>query len=94
MSQKYILEGHKVVPVDLMTWARWFEAADSECIVAQTDVGDSHVSTVFVGIGGLPGTNNLFETAIFGGPKDGDAGRCDTWEEAEAQHAAVVASLS
>lgn len=37
MNDKYILDGHKAVPVDLMTWAEWFEKAERH--VAKTNIG-------------------------------------------------------
>ena len=40
--------GNIVGPVDLMTWAKWFEI--SRRIVKQEWVGDCWVSTVFLGI--------------------------------------------
>lgn len=90
MSDHYILEGHKAVPVDLMTWARGFERADR--IVAKTDVGDSKVSTVFLGLDHSwgDGPPMIFETLVFGGPLAGEMERYSTWEEAEAGHAAMV----
>lgn len=94
MSEHYILDGHEAVPADLMTWARFFEKADR--IVAKTDVGDARVSTVFLGLNHSwgDGPPMLFETLVFGGRHDGDMERCSTWEEAEAQHAAMVERLS
>lgn len=94
MSGKYILEGHQPVAVDLMTWARWFEKAERH--VAQTEIGDVRVSTVFLGLdhafgGGRP---LLFETMIFGGSEDGYCERYETWDEAEAGHATAVALVS
>lgn len=47
MNRHYILEGHEAKPVDLMTWARWFETAERH--VADTTDGDVRVSTVFLG---------------------------------------------
>lgn len=92
-DQKYILDGKKIVPVDLMIWAKWFETADRH--VAKTDVGTMHVSTVFLGIdhsfGGGPPL--LFETMIFGMPEGQDEyqERCSTWEQAEGMHERAVA---
>jgi hypothetical protein len=91
MTGKYILEGHTPVAVDdVLTWARWYETAARH--VATTNVGEVHVSTVFIGLdhafqGGPP---ILFETMIFGGKQDGYFARYSTWEEAEAGHASAV----
>lgn len=89
---KYILEGHRPVPVDdLFVWARWFETADR--IVANTDRGDVRISTVFLGLDhnfGPSGPPLLFETLIFGGPEDGYCARYSTWRQAEAGHQKAV----
>jgi hypothetical protein len=96
MSDKYILIGQTpVLELDLLTWAEWFETADT--LVAKTEVDASVVSTVFLGVdhrftGGGPPI--LFETMVF--DKDnvgGEMRRCSTWLEAEAQHAEVVREL-
>lgn len=66
--------------------------------VAVTDLGRrGRVSTVFmamdmgVGFGGMPPL--LYETMIFGGPKDGFSHRYFTKEHAAAGHAIVVRRL-
>ena len=89
----WILVDREPVPVDLHTWAAWFEKFDRQ--VGRTMVGDLLVSTVFLGLdhnfyGGPP---LLFESMVF---KDGlDTGilcwRYSTWEEAEGGHKAAVA---
>lgn len=97
----YKLEGKLAVPCkDAMEWARWFEKADR--YVAHTKVGGVQISTVFLGLdhnfnsvhggGGDEELPLLFETMAFaGGDWAGiDCERCGTWEEAEAQHAAMV----
>jgi len=90
--QTYILEGRNAVPEpNAEKWAEWFEKADR--LVAQTEVGASLVSTVFLGVDHAldDGPPMLFETMIF---TDGDAGRlhrrCSTWAEAEIMHAYAV----
>jgi hypothetical protein len=83
---EYKLEGHKVVPGE-------FDWDDPSCIVAKTDIGDIHVSTVFLGIDhnfSDDGPPLLFETMIFGGEHDRHQTRCSTWEEAEAMHKAAL----
>lgn len=95
----YILEGHKPVPCDLMTWARWLETNRANKHVADDYIenppgvtGAVRVSTVFLGLdhgyGGGPPI--LFETMIFGGPHNEEMWRYSTWEEAEAGHARAV----
>ena len=93
MNDKYILEGHKAVPADLMTWARWFEAAGNDRIVAKTDIAHVNISTVFLGLDHNwgEGPPQIFETMIFGGPQDGWQERCSTWEQAEEMHKRGIA---
>lgn len=94
MSDKYILDGKTPVRADLMTWARWFEKADTARIVAKTTIDDADISTVFLGLDhrfGGDGPPLVFETMIFGGPHDGYQERYSTWDEAEAGHATSLA---
>jgi len=90
MNDHYILDGHNAVPVDLMTWARWLEK--NERHVADEMVGETRVSTVFLGLDHRYGEGPplLFETMVFGGPLDQEQERCSTWEEAEKMHAVMV----
>jgi hypothetical protein len=89
----YILDGDKrVVPArDVFEWGAFFESGAR--IVEQTEMGDVHVSTVFLGIdhrfspGGPP---LVFETMIFGGALDGAQWRYSSWDDAETGHAAAV----
>lgn len=85
-----ILEGHEVKQVDLMTWARWFEGKDRH--VANETIGDSQISTVFLGLNHSFGDGPplLFETLVFGGKLDQEMDRYSTWDEAEAGHKAMV----
>lgn len=93
--EHYILDGHTAIPCDMMTWARWLQADKDRRIVAKSDVDGARVSTVFLGLDHSYGIGPplLFETLVFDGPHDGDMERCTTWEEAEAQHAAMCAKL-
>lgn len=91
-DDKYILEGQSVVPVDLMTWARWFETANRR--VNRTERDGVAVSTVFLGTDHRfteDGPPLIFETMIFGGPEDQYTDRCSTWDEAVAMHAKACA---
>jgi hypothetical protein len=85
---KFILDGKTPVPVDLMTWAKWFETADDKRVVAKSNVGDASVSTVFLGLNHQWGDGPplLFETIIFGGEHNEWQDRCSTWKDAEAMH--------
>lgn len=93
---KYTLEGTTPVPaVDLMTWAKWYEAANRT--VAESNIGDHLVSTVFLGMdhGFGDGPPLLFETMVFKGASNSDlwCERCSTWEEAVAMHERVCAHV-
>lgn len=97
MDQKYILEGKEIKPVDLLTWAAWFETADRH--IAKTPVGKYDVSTVFSGLNHNFGGGNpplLFETTVFrhdDGSREHYCNRYSTYTEAEEGHAATVAKL-
>lgn len=94
MADKYILEGKKPVPCnDLLTWGKFLQSADRT--VAKDTVGESGVSTVFLGLNHNFGDGPplIFETMVFGGDHDGDCERYSTWEEAEAGHKEVVSKL-
>ena len=75
-----------------MAWAKDFESA--ERVVAKTNVGALHVSTVFIGLNHQYGEGPplVFETMVFDrdGHEAGPQRRYSTWEEAEAGHQEVV----
>ncbi len=86
---KWILDGKTPVSVDLMTWAKWFEAADRK--VAREDVGHYWVSTTFLGLDHNfddHGPPLLFETMVFkqNSFEEVWCERTATWDEAEAAH--------
>lgn len=96
----YILEGTEVVPVDLLTWALWFEMAGASYEpdapvtrrVAAWRRDDVSVSTIFLGLdcqleGGPP---LLFETLVRGGEHDQYMERYATWAEAFDGHIRIV----
>jgi hypothetical protein len=92
-NRHFILQGHDVVAVDLMTWAHWIETAHEKRIVAKTWVNQVEVSTVFLGLNhryGDEGPLQLFETMIFGGDHNEYQWRYATWDEAEAGHWSAV----
>jgi hypothetical protein len=95
-NDTYILDGKMVVPADLTTWARWFEDAGATRVVAITEFAEAKVSTVFMGLNHRfsgDGPPLIFETLVFGGDHDGAMDRYSTWEEAEAGHAAMLATI-
>ena len=87
MNKHYILDGHKAVSVDLVTWAKWFERAKRHVAQSENEA-KVRVSTVFLGLDHSFGSGPplLFETMIFGGEHDQYQKRCTTWEQAEEMH--------
>lgn len=96
MTDKYILKGKEIIPVDdLIEWAKWYENPVKR-VLDQTEVGKSFVSTVFLGFNhsfSHEGPPVLFETMIFGGSKDQEQWRYETYDEAMAGHAKIVKEL-
>jgi len=90
MSDHYTLDGHKPVPCDLLTWGQFL--ATGGRTVKKDTIGESLVSTVFLGIdhGFGEGPPLLFETLVFKGPLADEMDRYSTWEQAEQGHAAMV----
>lgn len=92
----YILDAeHQAAKVDLHVWAHWFEN-DANRRVAYTEINSEvTVSTVFLGLdhnfGGGPPV--LFETMIFGGPKDEEMWRYSTWDDAITNHEMIVKKM-
>jgi len=96
MSDRYKLDGHETVVVhDLIEWATWMESA--ERAVCKDQIGDSKVSTVFLGLDhAAPSAVTpplLFETMVFGGPMDDECRHYATWGQAEAGHAEMMAEV-
>lgn len=92
----YILdENRKVIPTDdVRVWGEFFKQSEKRR-VGRTDIGDSFVSTVFLGLdhGFRPDQIPvLWETIWFGpGRREVELDRCaGTWEQAEAMHARMV----
>lgn len=91
MIKHYILKDKKLVEVDLMTWAKFFEEDDR--IVGNFKFNQVMVSTVFLGIDHSFGQGPplLFETMIFGGKHDQYMDRYSTYKEAERGHKKAIA---
>jgi hypothetical protein len=88
---QYLLEEGQLVPVSLLTWARWFETADR--VVERTTIQSIGketitVSTVFIGLNEL-----LWETMIFGGPLDQETSRSSTEADAKQAHLTALARV-
>lgn len=96
MSMYYILDDdHNLIATDRETWGEWLGNNENR-VVAKTQVGDAVVSTVCLGVDhnwSPDGPPMFFETMVFGGEHDGECLRCTTWDEAETQHAQVMAEI-
>jgi hypothetical protein len=98
MSNYYILQGGKPVPVDdILTWAKWFEAHDQDRIVRQDRfASDVLISTVFLALNYTPFVGCvpiLYELMIFGGPYNDYQERFSTKEEALARHMEIFEAM-
>lgn len=85
----YILDKeHHPRVVDLGTWAKWMERPDVRQVALTQISKEISVSTVFLGLDYNWGDSApiLFETLIFGGPRDGDMWRYATWDQALTGH--------
>ena len=96
IGKHYILDDeHRVVEVDLLEWAMWFEEISNRLVDYTQVTSQIEVSTVFLGLDHRFHGNGppiLFETMIFGGPPDIDEcqWRYSSWDDAQAGHAAAV----
>jgi len=89
----YILEGREIVRCsDIKEWNKWMTVNRDKRHVADEMIGNSRISTVFLGIDHSFGgsTPILFETMVFGGSFDQLQDRCSTWDEAEQMHLRTV----
>lgn len=94
MPDKYILEGKKPIPChNPYNWALWFEQNDKS--VCLDWVGDSMISTVFLGVDHQYGNGPplLFETWVKGGDLHGEMERYTTWEQAQQGHRDMLARV-
>lgn len=90
-SYLYILQGKDILPVDILTWGKWFQTADR--LIARDGQNGVLVSTVFLGINhqfNLDLPPLVFETMIFGGLLDSYQERYSTYDEALKGHQKVV----
>lgn len=95
--QFYILEGRKVKRATTREWALFMERRDDVRVVARTDVGGFHISTVFIGLDhnfSPDGPPVLWETMVFddqNGRADFEQVRCaGSWDQAEEMHRRMV----
>ena len=98
MSRYYKLVEKTIVPCTLIEWSQSFENADARR-VARDSINNLDVSTVFLGLNHSFSDDEsplLFETMVFDERKDRAresilCERCTTYEQAEAQHARILA---
>lgn len=91
MKLYYVLKDGQVVATEnLIEWGEFMESG--ERVVAKTDIGLVHISTMFLGLdhsmGGSPLI--LWKSLVFGGAHDGLMKRYSTREEAQAGHHEIV----
>jgi hypothetical protein len=81
-------------PVDMLTWAQWFEDGDRRRIALDTFPDGRLVSTVFLGLDHSWGDGPplLFETMVFLNGDSVDCQRYATRAEALAGHARAIAA--
>jgi hypothetical protein len=95
MSDKYVLVDGKPVKIeDPIEWARKFNS--SQRIVIQTQVGESFISTVFLGLDHDftgKGPPILWETMVFGGPLADDEERYTSEKLARDGHERMVSRV-
>lgn len=88
---------HEPVASTVEEWSAWLGHGFPMIIkrVANDNIGDTTVSTVFLGVDHNWGDGPpiLFETKVFGGDHDEWQWRYHTWDEAAQGHAAVVAAV-
>lgn len=96
----FILDGHEVVACSIDKWAKQLGDRDYGRVDKTVLPSGSIISTVFLGLDHSfgEGAPLLFESMYFPhqGPDDDhwreeDCERCSTWEQAEKQHATMVA---
>jgi hypothetical protein len=88
------LVDRKPVPCDdLREWEDF--CASQERHVGWTEIEGLKVSTIFLGVVANPFRKPplLFETVVFDDYGSHDIARYETWEQAEAAHAAIVAEI-
>ncbi len=86
-------EEKKEIPATEDEWNKWFNNPDTDRVVADDEIKDMRVTTIFLGLNHAfeEGVRPLlYETMIFGGSRDGKQWKCGTYDEAEKQHKFAV----
>lgn len=94
---KFVLDadGNPQPERNVLRWARWFDTADEQRLVAKTFLGSVCVQTDFLGmnLGYAYPVPLLYETMVFGGVCDQFQRRYATREEAIAGHEETIAAV-
>jgi hypothetical protein len=95
-SDRYILDeqGNPKECNDLLEWGRWFQENGDKRQVAISNIGETRVSTVFLGLDHnfvSSGEPVLFETMVFVGRESMECQRYTTRDDALAGHAKMAA---
>lgn len=88
MVEHYILDGDEAIPATQIGWAEWMRDNPDRKRVARTRLGESEVSTVFLGLNHAWGSGppEIFETMVFGGVLSDECVRYSTMQEARVGH--------
>jgi hypothetical protein len=94
----YLLDedGEAVGTHDFLTWAQWYENSFQTRRLAQDEIDNQRVLTIFLAIDhnfSATGPPLLWETTVFGGPEDMKSWRTDSPAKALATHQEVVKRL-
>lgn len=96
ITGKYTLddEGNPVEEPDVLKWGKWFETANAKRFVANTEVGDVRVSTIFLALdysfgGTVP---ILYESMVWVNGQDVASDRYETKRQALLGHQKLVAT--
>jgi uncharacterized paraquat-inducible protein A len=95
MTVSYFVLDERNMLVPCKNLVRWgIFMGSGKNIVAVTHIDENvKVSTIFLGVSFIK-CSQTFETMIFGGERDDETYRCDTWEQAVAQHNGIVATFT
>ncbi|MBI4209522.1 MAG: hypothetical protein HY538_07445 [Deltaproteobacteria bacterium] len=88
--KRYVLKGKKVKPCQNLS--QWLEFLGSERHLQKTKIGNTLISTVFVGIS-QEETPLLFETTVFDGNLTLQSQKWETWDEAITGHQRAVQEI-
>jgi hypothetical protein len=91
-----LIDGTPVECGDVLTWASWFEEYGEERQLARDVIGETTVSTIFLGVDfnhTRTGPPILWETMVFGGPHNMWGQRYRSAPAAIKGHAEAVAMV-